>query len=210
MERKFAFHIATKIASHGYIEKGQISVYTYGFELLISTIIEICLLILMSVLLGAPFSWLFFLLGFIPERIHAGGYHAKTHLSCYIIFTSLFTLSSFISLSFSFPDIFPLITSLVLLVLILIWGPVEATNKPLSIERRKKNHLRALLFVGTDIIFSLLLVTHLLSFSTFWKLYFFSKWTLIIFLLLPKAVDLFHKSHTLKVLNYTRPPVRAF
>lgn len=201
MERKLAFHIAAKIASHGYIEKGQISVYTYGFELLISTIIEVCLLILISVLLGAPFSWLFFLLGFIPERIHAGGYHAKTHLSCYIIFTSLFTLSSFISLFFSFPDIFPLITSLVLLFLMLIWGPVEATNKPLSIERRRKNHLRALIFVGIDIIFSLLLIAHLLSLSTFWEIYYLSKWTLIIFLLLPKAVDLFHKFYTLKVIN---------
>lgn len=206
MERKLAFHIAAKIASHGYIEKGQISVYTYGFELLISTIIEVCLLILISVLLGAPFSWLFFLLGFIPERIHAGGYHAKTHLSCYIIFTSLFTLSSFISLFFSFPDIFPLITSLVLLFLMLIWGPVEATNKPLSIERRRKNHLRALIFVGIDIIFSLLLIAHLLSLSTFWEIYYLSKWTLIIFLLLPKAVDLFHKFYTLiaTVLNSTR------
>ena len=201
MERKLAFHIAAKIASHGYIEKGQISVYTYGFELLISTIIEVCLLILISVLLGAPFSWLFFLLGFIPERIHAGGYHAKTHRSCYIIFTSLFTLSSFISLFFSFPDIFPLITSLVLLFLMLIWGPVEATNKPLSIERRRKNHLRALIFVGIDIIFSLLLIAHLLSLSTFWEIYYLSKWTLIIFLLLPKAVDLFHKFYTLKVIN---------
>lgn len=72
------------------------AVYTYGLELLISDIVGISCIILISFLYGQRVMWIPYLIGFVPLRVLGGGYHAKTHLSCILFFSSLFLLFIFL------------------------------------------------------------------------------------------------------------------
>ena len=80
------------LVRHGKISDTQINLYKYGFELLFSTVSTLSFILLMSVLGGYVSQIIIFLLYFIPIRIAAGGYHAKSYGRCFV-------LTNFISVS---------------------------------------------------------------------------------------------------------------
>lgn len=108
--------------------------YIYGLELLISTIVNLFYLILISFLFGKQQLLIPYLLSFIPVRIFAGGYHARTHWGCVTFTTILYSLALLcvhivparLSTQVSY------IIALFSLVVILSLSPVAAVNKPLS------------------------------------------------------------------------------
>ncbi len=113
--------------------------YMYGLELLISTTINLFCLILISFLFGKQQLLIPYLLSFIPVRLFAGGFHAKTHWGC-VTFTSVLY-----SLTLLFVHIIPTrasfqvgyIIALFSLVVIHSLAPVAAVNKPLTTEEHK-------------------------------------------------------------------------
>ena len=92
--------LCNKLCAFGIFPKSQEKIYIYGFELLLSSVIGIMVLMMISITRGTAFAWLSYLLGFIPVRITGGGYHAKTHFTCILSFSLLFLIfllsSSFI------------------------------------------------------------------------------------------------------------------
>lgn len=80
------------LVRHGKISDAQINLYKYGFELLFSTAITLGFILLLSVFGGYVSQIIIFLLYFIPIRIAAGGYHAKSYGRCFV-------LTNFISIS---------------------------------------------------------------------------------------------------------------
>ena len=80
------------LVRHGKISDAQINLYKYGFELLFSTAITLGFILLLSVFGGYVSQIIIFLLYFIPIRIVAGGYHAKSYGRCFV-------LTNFISIS---------------------------------------------------------------------------------------------------------------
>lgn len=111
-----------------------IQAYSYGFELLFSTLISMILILADSIVLGVfPQTWLY-LLGFIPVRLTAGGFHAKHHWSCICATSFMYVVTAFFvrlipSMAFPF---YNLLCSIFLSVVIWTLSPVEAINKPLS------------------------------------------------------------------------------
>lgn len=76
----------TKILlSRGIIKESQVRLYEYGFELLFSTVITVLFILLIGILWDELSRTMIFLLFFIPIRITAGGYHAKTYSRCFIV-----------------------------------------------------------------------------------------------------------------------------
>lgn len=61
--------------------------YVYGVQLLLSTLVNIFCIAVVSVLAALPLAWIPFLVGFVPLRVSAGGFHAKTPLRCFITFS---------------------------------------------------------------------------------------------------------------------------
>ena len=59
-------------------------------QLLLSTLLNVCVISIISKIVGRPFSWIFYLNGFIPVRITAGAFHAKTPLTCSSLFCGSF------------------------------------------------------------------------------------------------------------------------
>jgi accessory gene regulator B len=130
-------------------------VLRYGTELIIASIIGIFLIQVVSAVLRIPAAWFFFLAGFVPLRMTAGGYHASTHFQCYTFFTGLFACCIIMEATIS-GILQPLLTSLISMGLTLSMSPIEAVNKPLRPMQRKRNRRYSLGFVGIVCVFAVL------------------------------------------------------
>lgn len=115
------------------------SVYVYGLELLISDIIGINCIILISTLYGQSTMWFPYLLGFVPLRIFGGGYHAKSHFACILSFSLTFLLLLCLKDTWVDNPYVELTITIFVLIITLLFSPVEASNKPLSKKRRRIN-----------------------------------------------------------------------
>lgn len=126
MEHELAKKIAESAALQGHIPQEKIPIYQYGFELLISSVCSVLFILAIGIVFGHPGHALIYLAGFIPIRVCAGGYHGKTHLECYIVFSIAFALCIWLSLSLTFAQVFPIITGFALLLAMVCFAPVEA------------------------------------------------------------------------------------
>ncbi len=151
--------IVSLFIANGIIKKADQEMYVYSFEILLATTVNFLLLIVFSLLSKSVVETLFYFLGFIPLRIFAGGYHAKTHLRCTIILmvsylmfiilirtnnSSLYNHTSFALLSIS-------------LLIIFMFSPVEDDNNPLTKSEKlkfKKTSRLCIFFFGISIIAS--------------------------------------------------------
>ena len=64
------------------IEEKNMPVYSYGFEIIISTVIGVVLILLIGVFTSSLFTAAIFYCLFIGLRFFTGGYHADTHFRC--------------------------------------------------------------------------------------------------------------------------------
>jgi accessory gene regulator B len=162
MIHKSALYVSGAIAKRGIINEEDAEVYAYGFELMISTAINIVIVILISLLFRVPLAWVFFLLPFIPLRLTAGGYHANTHLACGLVFCVAYTillLPAVYLTAFMTPLLLSLVSGASLL-LVLLFSPVPASTKPLDDAKRSKNRRKSI------VLSVLLLLATALSFVT--------------------------------------------
>lgn len=161
MIEKLSLALAKYFANKDVYSHNKINVYKYGFELLLSTVINLSCILLISIIMGVTIEAIFFCVAFIPLRLAAGGYHAKHHWSCVLEFNMIFlgfaVLQRFISIDFSMHFSF----CAVIISSISIWSfaPVEALNKPLKPEQRKRQRNRSLLIACSNIAISLLFYT---------------------------------------------------
>lgn len=123
------------------IENEKISVYEYGFEVIISTLIGFLLVFISGVVLGELASAMIFYGLFVVVRLFTGGYHADSHIKCKLTLLSLCLLvllstKYFIHL-FSFGlHLFFLITYF---VTVFLFAPIEHKNAPLTDNLKNRN-----------------------------------------------------------------------
>jgi accessory gene regulator B len=153
---KLAQHLSVAFSRRGIFETVDAPVYSYGFELLLSTGLDVAGVIVISVLYGKPLAWLYFLLPVIPLRSTAGGYHAKTHLGCFFVFVIAFT--ALLNLALYVPVIAsPFVTTAISAACFLVvWAlsPIPSENKPVSDVRRNVNRRKSLLLSGVCVVLS--------------------------------------------------------
>lgn len=128
-----------KSTAHFFYEKNIVKkedeeVYAYGMELLYSSIFNILLAVVISAALNTFLPTTIFIVAFITLRQYIGGYHAKTHFGCMSILTVVLIIFSFLSknipINFEIP--ISIITTVISIILVIIFAPVEHSNKPLS------------------------------------------------------------------------------
>jgi len=109
---------------------------------------------ILSISLRRPYDWLLFLSSFVPLRTTAGGYHASTHLKCIVIGSlAFFGLLVVSRLPLDWTVIVPVI-SVISFLLILLFSPVEARNKSLKVEQRKRNRIVSISFGSANLLFA--------------------------------------------------------
>lgn len=131
--------------------------YVYGVQLLLSTLLNVICIAVISDLAALPFAWIPFLAGFIPLRITAGGFHAKTPLRCFFSFCGSYFIFIVIALRLheSGMQLAILINSIVTVLAVYLCSPVPATNKPLSEEAIPQKRMLSITIASTFLVVSL-------------------------------------------------------
>ncbi len=130
--------VESLILSHT-IEIEDVSVYQYGFEIMLSTIVSILIALILGIALHCVAAATAFLTMFIILRSVGGGYHAPTYLQCNLLFAFV---TAVVLLSYKFVPIaqFTVLHYSILFFSIIVaiaYAPVENANKPLSIVQKK-------------------------------------------------------------------------
>ena len=154
MIHKITLKFSQKMAEDGIIQSEKTSIYAYGLELMFSSAVGIIALFLVSVILGAPWLWIPYLAGFIPTRLTAGGYHAKTHYGCVVSFTLAYATAFFLLTVVGAFEVLTIILSIFALVTVIILAPVEARSKPIKDILRKRNRKNSILIGILNLILS--------------------------------------------------------
>lgn len=155
MTKLIANKISVLLINRGICDKSNLPVIQYGLELIVTYLLGVLCLVIFSLLLGHPFAWFYFILGFAPLRTSAGGYHARTHFGCYLVSTLTYVFCLGFSLSVS-PKYFLLMVGLFIsFIIICILAPVEAENKPLKEYARKKNRVKSIALIIIDAVISI-------------------------------------------------------
>lgn len=130
--------------------------YTYGAAITISSITNITLIILLSLIFHDIFKGVLFLSVFIPTRQYTGGYHASTFLRCNLIFGCIYIFTVLASMSLH--KTISVQTELLLLaceiILVYFLCPVPNRNKPISHKNqyRKYKYLSCVFFLCWGIL----------------------------------------------------------
>jgi accessory gene regulator B len=157
MVQQLARKLAAYSARAKLIQEADAGVYSYGYELLISTAANSAALIAVSAFLGAVPGALLYMAGFIPIRLTAGGYHAKRHWSCAIVTNALFLV--FAAAVRAIPESCMLAYSLACCMFfpMAVWrlSPVAALNKPMGAAAAASARNRSLAIAALDVFIAL-------------------------------------------------------
>lgn len=129
-----AAHIAHRWVTSGVISKEDEGNYYYGLQLLLSTLFNLAIIIGLSIIFRAPLAWISFMLAFVPLRLTAGGFHAKTHWACIGSFCTAYACLLLLSIKLPYAayGTASTIAACSSLVIIYFLSPVAANNKPLT------------------------------------------------------------------------------
>lgn len=153
MNHKLSVFMCRKLLKYNVINKEQLEIYLYGFELIFSFLISTITIFTIGILLNQVIPTIVFLLFFILIRRYTGGYHANTYLKCQIYTISSYIFVIFASLFLHIDDLFFPILLLVGIITIIAIGPIENPNKQLT-EQEKRKHKKTgiFLFLSAGII----------------------------------------------------------
>ena len=145
MSKKVSFYFIKK----NIVEIDDRELYEYSFEALFSTVLNFCAIIIIAFLFNSVLVTSLYLVGFIPMRLIAGGYHATTHLRCFLLLICSYSLFLLVvklapmSIVNHMSITFVAISAGVIFVL----APVADDNKPLSAVEYKRNKARSRIMV---------------------------------------------------------------
>jgi len=154
--------IAINFESQKIITQDKVSIYSYGVELVLSAFIGLSGVLVIAAILNDLPECLMFLLAFIPLRLWAGGYHAESHLTCFLCFGFMYMCSYSLSLVIPMCYLsFTIIgTSLISTLIIILFAPVAHPNKRLTAEKTERNRRRSLMFTVAILVFASLVITY--------------------------------------------------
>lgn len=121
------------------IEQSEAEIYQYGYRLLIEKVCALMMTILIAVLFDAWKEILVFCIAFIPIRTFAGGYHAKSFLSCMVLSAGVLILNVLIGkwVIFTGYGCYAILLEVILYPVIAWMSPVENSNRTISDSERK-------------------------------------------------------------------------
>lgn len=114
-------------------------IYEYGVELLISTLVNLFIIILIGVLSGQIIECIIFFCVFCLMRFLCGGFHAESYLKCTLLFTSILLSVLLINhmlynISYHYWIIMYLFSAFIIGFL----SPIDNPNKLLTNEEKHK------------------------------------------------------------------------
>ena len=138
-------------------------IYVYGFELLLSSLIETGAIILIGCLFGKFLETILFLLSFSSIRFFSGGYHAKSYLRCFIVTLISYFLILLMTdtLSYLSPNYIVLIAFAIIiysLILFIKICPVRSNGKTIFNPQKQKMLSIIVLCINMILAIALLII----------------------------------------------------
>ncbi len=114
-------------------------IYLFGFYQGLIFLLNLATALFTGIILDMFLESVLFLVCFIPLRIFAGGYHAKTQLRCYVMST-ITTIILLYLIGFLQKNMGVKAITLYIISACIIWclAPVQDKNKPLDLDEQKK------------------------------------------------------------------------
>lgn len=141
MIKRLADNLTKFICSHVGMPPEMVEVYRYGFEITISSLLNIILVLCCGLIIGDILASVVYLFVFILLRIFTGGYHATSYLRCNIvmILSFLLTYALYRTLIWLNTDI-RILEAIMLAngLPIIIFSPVKNVHKELTTKKAKK------------------------------------------------------------------------
>lgn len=133
--------ITVFLVNNNSIDNDDNEICSYGLEVIISSLINLVIVLLLGFIFGKFIQTVVFVLCYCSIRQFAGGYHAKSHGKCISTFLGMYIVTLFIVENID--SIY--LKAAILLIGILNWlsifvlAPVEHINNPLSDLEKIKN-----------------------------------------------------------------------
>lgn len=136
--------VSKKLSSY-FIKRGDVAenereIYDYYFEIMLSTILNALFLVVFGIVFRNFINTILFMFGFIVFRTVSGGFHAASHMKCFLTLAMVFSL--LIIMLYFMPikwmNVFTILFLLISTLLIYFVAPVEHKNNPLDTNTRLK------------------------------------------------------------------------
>lgn len=156
-DKLIAFMIKNSVISD---DDDTVAFYRYGIEISISSLLNILLVLIIGMIVGRLINALVFLCTFVFVRRFTGGYHADTYFRCNLIMCMGFIVVNLSSVLFmNSLSVFHAVTiETVVIVIIVLFGPIENPNKPIGIKDKKKYKALSIIIVTGLSVLSLILI----------------------------------------------------
>ncbi len=149
-------YLTDRMVSAGMIAKSDEAIYRFGLEQGFWMVLNLATAVALSAAWGMLAEGLCFMAAYMPLRIYAGGYHARTPLRCYgggmVLVAAALLMMREISWGVGSGALIMMLAG----VLLWILAPVADENKPLSSRERHVYVRRARWIAATEIAVALL------------------------------------------------------
>lgn len=124
--------------------------FQYGIEILISSVLNVLIILTIGFAMNSIVESILFLICFIPLRQFTGGFHAQTYFSCNFIFGSIYF--ALISIYKKTSTLVTLHSGILMIIftfgVIVAFCPVENENKPIPLQNKIKHKIAAVFICG--------------------------------------------------------------
>lgn len=160
MFSKCSEKIADKLQCNNIIDDERYEICRYGINQLFTTILDFATILFIGFVFNMVLEGIIFTATYIPIRIYAGGYHAKTPQRCWM-FSAIMLLIVLCIIKYT-PNnqiFFWIYTVLSLISCVIIWtlSPVEDKNKKLDEQENIVYHQRTKYILYAEISLSIVL-----------------------------------------------------
>ena len=161
MIKSLSDKITSFLVCNNSIDNEDSEICSYGLEVLISSLINLVIILLIGVILGKLMQTVVFIVCYCSIRQFSGGYHASSHGKCIFTFLCMYIVTVLIVGNIYSTYLKPVVLLIGILswISIFILVPVEHINNPLSDLEKIKNRKNA------RVIATLVLVGILLGLS---------------------------------------------
>ena len=154
---RLAGKIVNNLVHSGVIKEEDAEIYIYGINQILTSVLSVSSALIIGLIFGVFPEIAVFMAAYIPLRSFAGGYHAKTPLSCYVFSVIMLIV---VSIGLKYLHLADWVYYAVLVaatLVVLVLSPVEDRNKPLDEIEQKVYKRRTILIAAVELTLAMLL-----------------------------------------------------
>ena len=154
---RLAGKIVNNLVHSGVIKEEDAEIYIYGINQILTSVLSVSSALIIGLIFGVFPEIAVFMAAYIPLRSFAGGYHAKTPLSCYVFSVIMLIV---VSIGLKYLHLADWVYYAVLVaatLVVLVLSPVEDRNKPLAEIEQKVYKRRTILIAAVELTLAMLL-----------------------------------------------------